>query len=1040
MADKFILDVYRRLLCENISSGSAYCKMASSYNTRKRKEASLRSNDWICSICEYRAKNAKGLAVHFSSCRARKDLCLKKTRRSYTYTQRCKNHAKVSQSYNTRSQKGQTSVDLGDDSTLLSENHVGTFDGLSNINNNMTIEEADVQIKSKKEVIDSSTDEQLSLFKQEEDHAQKSKGMRNMWSVDDVAKVDLLHTLNKHGCPNGVFNDILRWSRHYSSRAGCTIFDSGTQFQRRDTFLNKLSEKRDMIGLRPTIKKLIISDGVSIDVTTFDFKQQLLSMLRDKELMKITNLVPFSHYTRESEHISEIQDGAWYKKAQQYYDNKYGTDGNRLICGTVLTIDKTHTDAKGKLCLEPVNFSLSIFNKITRRKMKSSWRTLGFVNDLDGNYFEEVWSQDEYFSAKTGKRKNLHSVKKSIIYHAILDLVLESLKEVQDEKGIIWDLPIGRDGNNITFNILFPLCFGIFDMKGGKQVCGMYDSSNSNRPCISCYAEKGLLDDTENQCKPVYEKDLKDLLYLSDSTFDYDKLQVVSQYPHSGNSFFKLENGGWPFGIWGMCPTEVLHQFYEGVVTYALTEFLEEHLTAGYRKNLERLLRFIVLSGNSQSDRSDYPMATFSLGFTNLGRMKGIEKHSLLFFLSIFLHTDIASTELFSGRKALSNNEKIKMKQWCKLFERSLYYHDWLMQYSFRPDSLDGAHCRIKEMYHMFQRLIKRKGLGIRTIPKFHEMLHVVRDIRRHGPAIMYDSCITEGHHHSQKQYAARTQKRIMQFSEQTGNRLYEDQIVDQTWEMLFKRNTINCSFKTKKKVSNGGINNDDIVCGGKFIAKFDAEKNEVLLSPPPTESSSKFPNLVSYMDYTEDLRKFLLNSLFSMLKNPADTKIKCFGSIVKNNITFKGLSRKKSVPPGWADIQWVDPRTKELSYVPAKILLFLDIKKVEFLPQYQDTYNQTELHVVIQSLTKSCTIDVESSVHQPICSPVLLEHGRFKYRIVSVDTIYDSCFLIPNYSGKKGEYDSRKYLYVYRRNFDKSRLSIKESGIGSEYGWNTRF
>lgn len=78
--------------------------------------------------------------------------------------------------------------------------------------------------------------------------------------------------------------------------------------------------------------------------------------------------------------------------------------------------------------------------------------------------------------------------------------MLESLKEVQDQKGIIWDLPIGRDGNSITFNILFPLCFGIFDMKGGKQVCGMYDSSNSKRPCISCYAEKYLLDDTENQC------------------------------------------------------------------------------------------------------------------------------------------------------------------------------------------------------------------------------------------------------------------------------------------------------------------------------------------------------------------------------------------------------------------------------------------------------------------------------------------------------------------------------------------------------------
>ena len=111
-------------------------------------------------------------------------------------------------------------------------------------------------------------------------------------------------------------------------------------------------------------------------------------------------------------------------------------------------------------------------------------------------------------------------------------------------------------------------------------------------------------------------------------------------------------------------------------------------------------------------------------------------------------------------------------------------------------------------------------------------MLHIVRDIRRHGPAIMYDSCITEGHHHSQKLYAGRTQKRIMKFAEQTGSRLYEDQVVDQTWEMLFKGDTINSSFKSKKKVSNVQEGVNDILCGGPFLATFDVEKNEVFFLP----------------------------------------------------------------------------------------------------------------------------------------------------------------------------------------------------------------
>ena len=41
-----------------------------------------------------------------------------------------------------------------------------------------------------------------------------------------------------------------------------------------------------------------------------------------------------------------------------YYNDKYGYDKNRVICGVIFAIDKTHTDQTGKLCLESVNFSL----------------------------------------------------------------------------------------------------------------------------------------------------------------------------------------------------------------------------------------------------------------------------------------------------------------------------------------------------------------------------------------------------------------------------------------------------------------------------------------------------------------------------------------------------------------------------------------------------------------------------------------------------------------------------------------------------------
>ena len=58
----------------------------------------------------------------------------------------------------------------------------------------------------------------------------------------------------------------------------------------------------------------------------------------------------------------------------------------------------------------------------------------------------------------------------------------------------------GKNGAMHASKIVFPLCFGIFDMRGGKQLCGMYDSSNGMRQCISCYKRKDALDNITNEC------------------------------------------------------------------------------------------------------------------------------------------------------------------------------------------------------------------------------------------------------------------------------------------------------------------------------------------------------------------------------------------------------------------------------------------------------------------------------------------------------------------------------------------------------------
>ena len=114
----------------------------------------------------------------------------------------------------------------------------------------------------------------------------------------------------------------------------------------REQFLNKIIEKRDMIQMKPIVKTIQVHQE-HLEIATFDFKQQLLSLLRDKDLMRPDNLLldlPDAIPTFKSEFISEIKDGDWYHCAYDYYNDKLGIDPRRLICGIILTVDKTHTD------------------------------------------------------------------------------------------------------------------------------------------------------------------------------------------------------------------------------------------------------------------------------------------------------------------------------------------------------------------------------------------------------------------------------------------------------------------------------------------------------------------------------------------------------------------------------------------------------------------------------------------------------------------------------------------------------------------------
>ena len=64
-----------------------------------------------------------------------------------------------------------------------------------------------------------------------------------------------------------------------------------------------------------------------------------------------------------------------------------------------------------------------------------------------------------------------------------------------------------------------------------------------------------------------------------------------------------------------------------------------------------------------------------------------------------------------------------------------------------------------------------------------YELLHICRDILRHGFPVNYDTCPTESNHCPMKALSQNTQRIKSGFEFQTASRLYEENIITTSFE-----------------------------------------------------------------------------------------------------------------------------------------------------------------------------------------------------------------------------------------------------------------
>ena len=553
-------------------------------------------------------------------------------------------------------------------------------------------------------------------------------------------------------------------------------------------------------------------------------------------------------------------------------------------------------------------------------------------------------------------------------------------------------------GNIHTVNLVFPLALCIVDMKGAHALTGMFDAySNVHRPCVSCYCEDDDLDNPYTECVPVLDSTMrKEIDHKS-----VDDLKLISQHKITENAFFKLNIGGWKYGIWGLCPAEILHQYYEGLLSYTLEYFFGSVLTDKSRNNLNSGIQQVIFACKNQSDRS-YPIATYSMGITHYARMKGTEKFSAIFYLALYFYTK-ESRRLFN--KCQSSLSTASLQNWRKLFEKILFYRDWLMQETFfRSDVLEKK-TLIIDLFVLFKRLVKRKdGAGLK-LPKIHELLHSCRDILRHGPARGYDTCPTESNHRPMKHMSQNTQRIRNRFEEQTAKRLHEDIVIETAWKnsnltSINKEKNLNSVSTT---ISKQNYLKSKCTKIGKFLMirsmKSTKNGNKVRLV-----DSINGENIGRKNDFTDDLLSFLYKNVMYGIDDNIHS-ITCYSTYKRDGFIFYGLSRDQKavrVNPSWAQFQW-----DSSDDTPGKCLLFVDLENVRYKDKKYE-YEQ-ELHVIIQSLNKTPIGTDENNIK--IAEKCTL-YKKPSFYCVSVNTIANSAFVIPDIGSDKKD----DFIYVYPR------------------------
>ena len=579
-------------------------------------------------------------------------------------------------------------------------------------------------------------------------------------------------------------------------------------------------------------------------VITFDFKQQLEDILGDPSLFgDLDNLVvnrdpsdpgaKWLPYDQNNGSLYEVLDGHWY---QNYAKNLIKHPGKEFCIPIGLYVDESQTVVYQRYSFQPLVMFPLILNCKTRNRVSSS-RVLALIPDLDAK------STAVKIATRAGGRENIGTSMRN--YHQCMSAALASLKHYQ-KNGISTFV---RLGNEVALRELkVPVAFILGDAKSQDTLCGRFLSRNTKRMCRACNVTFQNSSNPLHKCKYILSNKFEQRIDIAlDLDGKYSKMEkkkaTASLHRRSvhavENSFRDVDFAGFPRGIYGCTPHDLMHLFLEGVLKYCIRLFIHRY-TSSQKAVIDQIVSDLFDQFQS-SEKANMPRYCFIKGMTNLTMITADEEVGMALVVVIVGQTERGKRAFLPGLDEESDNCHVDeegssshdseseshqeegtncsvstqasfasdimdqndlpsactFESFIQVFEMMLCFHAWYKSETpikWDESSFSTISHSIRSMMKSIIEVFPRNEGNGWNIQKLHELLHIPTDIMNFGSPKNFDTGIYENRLiHIGKINAKFCQKRGPHvFQSQLAQRIHEQQCFEKTKRILFQPNSCN--------------------------------------------------------------------------------------------------------------------------------------------------------------------------------------------------------------------------------------------------------